>query len=326
MTDSETIRQFYRRLNHKSYGLTELAVIDPNGSGVIATGFFNDEDEFVKACEEYNSKYNIYAGRNPRPEWLPKACVNYLDTKYRQRASDSDIESVTAISLDIDPIRPKNTSATDEGHKKAIEFALSLSNDISGCVDDSGNGAYLWIPFRTPIRLNDSNRDEIKQKCRLWQNGIIKKYMPEKYNLKIDGCFDLSRIKKVIGTWSVKGTIHRQSRFVKEGEASDKVRDSILSLSLTNHLSDQRIIPTQDIPERFIMLLRTNLAIQDLWLSPNDQGDKSAHDWMLGCESAKEGLNSGEIACVLMINPFGKFQRDRRIEYIQNTVRNLMNL
>lgn len=323
MTDSDTIRQFYRRLNHKSYGLTELAVIEPC-KGIIATGFFSDEEAFVKACELYDGRYNIYAGRNPRPEWLPKACENHLDTKYRQRASDSDIEFVTAISLDIDPIRAKGTSATDEEHQKAIEFALNLSNDISGYVDDSGNGAYLWIPFKTPIRRNGNNRDEIKQKCRLWQNGIVRRYQPEKYNLRIDGCFDLSRIKKVIGTWSVKGTIHRQSRFVKEGDACDKVRDSILSLSLINLLADQRIILTHKIPDKFIMLLRTNPAMQDLWLSPNEQGDRSAHDWMLGCELAKEGLKADEIASILMINPFGKYNRDRRIEYIQNTVKNLM--
>jgi hypothetical protein len=208
-------------------------------------------------------------------------------------------------------------------HKRTgitIRHIRDLVNNLErmGIVTKEGKGKIKYI------RLNDNNRNEIKQKCRLWQNGIIRKYMPEKYNLKIDGCFDLSRIKKVIGTWSVKGTIHRQSRFVKEGEASDKVRGAILSLSLINHLSDQRIIPTNDIPDKFIMLLRTNPAIQDLWLSPNDQGDKSAHDWMLGCELAMEGLNSSEIACVLMINPFGKFQRDRRVEYIQNTVRNLI--
>jgi len=325
MTNSETIRRFYQRLNHRHYGVTELVVIDPNGKGVIATGFFTNEDEFVNACDEYNGRYNIYAGRNPRPKWLSKVCENNLDTKHRQRASDRDIEFVTAISLDIDPIRPKDTSATDEQHNKAIEFAVMLHDSIGGWVDDSGNGAYLWIPFKTPIIVSDSSRNEIKQKCRLWQNGLIKRYQPEKHNLRIDGCFDLSRIKKVIGTWSVKGTIHRQSRFVKEGDADDKIRDSILSLSLINNLAEKRITPTHNIPDRFLMLLRTNPAIQDLWLSPYEQGDRSAHDWMLGCELAKEGLKAEEIACVLMLNPFGKFQRDRRIEYIHSTVRNLMN-
>jgi hypothetical protein len=44
------------------------------------------------------------------------------------------------------------------------------------------------------------------------------------------------------------------------------------------------------------------------------------HDWMLGNELAKEGFSPEEIAQVLMLNPFGKFQRDRRYEYIRLTV------
>jgi hypothetical protein len=125
----EAIRRFYRRLNHSTYGVTELVVIDP-GKGIIATGFFRDEDAFLEACMEYNGRYNIYAGRNPRPRWLPKVCMNYLDTHYRQRARDNDIEYITAISLDIDPVRPKGTSSTDSQHRKAIDYALTLHNSV----------------------------------------------------------------------------------------------------------------------------------------------------------------------------------------------------
>ncbi len=63
--DMDTIRGFYRRLNHAGYGVTELAIIDTNGKGVIATGFFSDEKAFIDSCEKYNGRYNIYAGSNP---------------------------------------------------------------------------------------------------------------------------------------------------------------------------------------------------------------------------------------------------------------------
>jgi len=318
--DIVSIRQFYRRLNHHDYGVTELAVIDPNGSGVIATGFFNNEDAFIKACRVYNGVYNIYAGRNPRPAWFPKVCENFLDKRYKQRAKDSDIEYVTAISLDIDPIRPRGRSSTDEQHNRAIQFALSLHNGIGGWVDDSGNGAYLWIPFSSPIRV-DKDRHEIKQKCRLWQTGIIKAYQPGKYGLKIDGCFDLSRLKKVIGTQSVKGSIHRLSRFVRTAKPNDEVRDAILSMQLRAK-PVQSIKPSQNLPESFLRLLKSNRAIQELWLTPDD--DTSMHDWMLGCELMKAGIKPEDIANILMINPFGKYRRDRRYDYIQSTVRNLI--
>jgi hypothetical protein len=322
MSCSDTIRQFYRRLNHKSYGLTELAVIEPC-KGIIATGFFSDEEAFVKACGVYDGKFNIYAGRNPRTKWLPKVFENYLDTVHRQRAKDSDIEHVTAISLDIDPMREKGTSSTDSQHRTAIDFALMLQKKLGGCVDDSGNGAYLWFPFETAIAVDDS--DSLKQKCKLWQDEIVRSYNPERFNLRIDGCFDLSRLKKVIGTVSVKGSTHRLSRFVVMCDPNDRVRDHIMSLQpeASHKISIPGIKNSIKIPERLVNVLRTNYAVKELWLTPN--GDASSHDWMLGCELLKEDFSPDEIAHTLMINPFGKFQRDRRIEYIQNTVKNLLS-
>ena len=318
-------RIFYRRLGHKPYGVTELAVIDPNGKGMIATGFFASEDAFVRACEKYNGKYNIYAGRNPRPRWLPKACMDHLDTRYKQRAKDRDIQYITAISLDIDPIRPKGTSSTDEQHRKAIGFALCLGREIGGWVDDSGNGSYLWIPFENPIRITNKNRDQMKQKCRIWQENIAKAHKPEHFGLRIDGCYDLSRLKKVIGTVSVKGKIHRQSRFIREDKADDKVRDAILGIHLPEihycRIPSPNIRPSYDIPRRFLTLLRNHQSIRRLWLTPGQ--DTSSHDWILGSELVKLGFQPQHIARILMLNPFGKYQRDRRIDYLNTTVNKL---
>jgi len=311
------VKRFYQRLGHKGYGLTELAVIDP-GKGVIATGFFSSEAEFVKASAKYDGRYNIFAGRNPRPRWLPKLCEDTLDTKHRQRAKDSDIEFITAISLDIDPVRPKGTSSSDQQHKRAIWFALKLHQELGGWVDSSGNGSYFWVPFRTPITVR--NRDEIKQKCRLWQTNIAKVYRPEKYGLRIDGCYDLSRVKKVIGTMSVKGRIHRRSRFVTSSKSDNAVRDAILSLTLQPTKTLQ--IKPGSLPQDFFALLKTNPAIQKLWLTPNE--DTSMHDWILGSELVKAGIKADALAKILMLNPFGKYQRDRRYSYIKTTVNKLM--
>ena len=321
----ESVRKFYRRLNHSGYGITELAVIDPTGKrGVVATGFFDDENALIKACMAYNGRYNIYAGRNPRARWFHKPCGNYLDTRYRQRAKDRNIEYITAISLDIDPVRPKGTSATEKQHQSAIDFALTLHHDLSGWVDDSGNGAYLWFPFSTAIPVNDKNRYIIKQQCRLWQQNITKLYQPEKYGLRIDGCFDLSRLKKVIGTESVKGRIHRLSRFVETGDLDDRVRDAILAIEIQPVKQPSQVKASSEIPKRFYSLLKTNSVIRYLWLTPNADNDTSMHDWMLGRELVKAGISSEDIAGILMINPFGKYKRDRRIGYIKTTVNKLM--
>jgi len=334
MINTDDVRWFYRRLNHSDFGLTELVVIDSAAKSIVATGFFDNEGDFVKACEEYSGRYNIYAGRNPRPKWFPKVCENYLDTKQRQRARDEDIQYITAISLDIDPIRPKDTSSTDSQHMRAIDFAMKIQKNTGGWVDDSGNGSYLWIPFETPVKLDEKNRQEVKEKCRLWQAKLARMFQPERYGLRIDGCFDLSRIKKVIGTQAMKGDVHRMASFVLTDEnTSDKVRYSILSMQIQTtpaqtgaYYSHNGIKVTSRLPEKFLNLLRNDKAIQSLWLAPNDKDDTSAHDWMLGCELVKSGItDTKDLARILMMNPFGKYQRDRRYDYVLSTVKNLLS-
>jgi hypothetical protein len=201
-----------------------------------------------------------------------------------------------------------------------------LQSEIGGWVDDSGNGAYLWFPFATAIEVDSNSRHEVRQKCRVWQANIVKVYHPGKHGLRIDGCFDLSRLKKVIGTQSVKGDIHRLSKFVKaDRTADDKIRDAILLLALQADHPAVGVKPSRNLPGKFLRLLKTNRAIQELWLTPDMQNDTSMHDWMLGCELVKEHIDAEDMARILMLNPFGKYQRDRRYDYIQNTVRNLMS-
>jgi len=324
---TQHIKEFYQRLNHKDYGITELVIIDPTGKkGIIATGFFDNEASFLKACQEYNGKYNIYAGRNPRPRWLPKVLENYLDIRYKQRASDKEIKFVTAFSLDIDPIRPKGTSSTEKQHQAAIEYALKVQQNIGGWVDDSGNGTYVWIPFADPIKITGENRESIKLKCKQWQNKIIADYKPEQYGLRIDGCFDFSRIKKVIGTLSVKGKIHRLSQFVLRSKPNNKVRDAILTLDVRQPKERVgRISTSGQLSPDFIRLLQINAVIKELWCNPDENNDTSMHDWKLGCACIEAGIvEPSEIAAILMRNPFGKFHRDRRYDYIETTVNKMV--
>ena len=75
----------------------------------------------------------------------------------KKRAKDEDIRHLTAVSLDIDPVRKKGVAATEDQHQTAIGFALDLQEDLGGDVDDSGNGAYLWISFITPIEITSED-------------------------------------------------------------------------------------------------------------------------------------------------------------------------
>lgn len=325
MIHAKTIRHFYRRLNHGKYGLTELVAIERDTARLAATGFFNDENAFINACKTYNDTCNLYAGRNPRPLWLPKVIENYLDVRYKQRAKDKEIESITAISLDIDPIRPKGVPASENLHQSAIQFACKLQHDLGGSIDDSGNGVYLWFSFAEPIQLTDENRDPLKMKCKLWQKETVRKYQPEKYNLRIDGCFDLCRLKRVIGTFNHNA--QKISQFIRHSENSDTIRNEILAIGVETGIRH----PTQiectlsTLPYRFKRLMKWDLSTSKLWKNPDPHNDTSRHDWMLGLNCVQAGISEPqELATILMNNPHGKYRRDLRWDYVEMTVRKIL--
>jgi hypothetical protein len=328
MIDEPTIRQFFRRLNHKPYGLTELVAIGKNGKGIRATGFFEDEDAFLSASVTLSGTNNLYAGRNPRP-FSFSSSRNKMDTLLRLRASDVQIQTLTAISLDIDPIRPKDQPATAPQREKALRFASLLQRFIGGYVDDSGNGAYLWFPFSTPIHVSRSNVHAVKTQCRQWQQQMVKSFSPSEHGLRVDGCFDFSRLKRVVGSFNHKA--QRLSCFRLIGKPSDKVRDEILSLPKP---SPEKKLPAdsvplfeiaKEIPRRFLQLLDKNDQLRGHWTTPNSVGDRSAHDWILGRYCVEKGItDKGELAIILMKNPFGKYRRDGRREYVGKTVANLV--
>jgi hypothetical protein len=57
----------------------------------------------------------------------------------------------------------------------------------------------------------------------------------------------------------------------------------------------------------------------------DENNDTSRHDWKLGCACIEAGIrNPSEIGAILLHNPFGKFQRDRRYEYVRTTVNKLI--
>ena len=327
MIDTQTIRKFFQRLNHEKYGLTELVALNKNSGNLVATGFFDDEEKFVSSCYGYSRGCNLYAGRNPRPPGVAQN-LDVMDVVRKKRARDRDIKHITAISLDIDPVREKGLASTEEQHDAAIRFALDLQWDFGGDVDDSGNGVYLWIPFVTPIEVTSENFERIKGQCKNWHEALKNKYSPVKYGLRIDGCFDFSRIKRVIGTFNHKA--QRSSIFIRQEGSSDRVRGEILSTEIVERPGSRKarlapISPVPDLPERFRSLLAWDILTRDLWQHPDRGNDKSKHDWMLGLSCVEAGITEpGELAAILMKNPHGKYQRDGREDYVQTTVEKLV--
>ena len=103
MNRTDTIRQFYQRLNHTSPSVTEIRAINPH-TGEVWVGYFDNEDAFLSACEKLNGEFQLYAGRNPRPQELFERAPNQM-RKGIEGGKNTDIQTILHIAVDIDPIR-----------------------------------------------------------------------------------------------------------------------------------------------------------------------------------------------------------------------------
>lgn len=244
--DAGVIRATYRWLAHGPHGVSEVRVIRPSG-GVLGIGFFDDEEAFVQECVRTNAAGNVYVGIQPRPRHLLDLATNTV-RPLRSGAGRRDIEVVTGTVIDIDPVRPKETAATEAELTAATATAEILASwcESQGFVRPrrmmSGNGAQLWFAL-PPILLTDENRETVQANLRAFEAAL--RTRAESATIKVDAIHDLARIIKVIGTISRKGepTPERPHRLSLPLDGFERVEDEALAKRLctpATEMSDAR--------------------------------------------------------------------------------------
>ncbi len=204
--NADAIRTTWRWLAHGQHGVSEVRVIRPGG-GIVGIGFFDDEDAFASECVRTNGAGNVYVGIQPRPRRLLTRAPNVV-RPLRNGAARKDIELVTATVIDIDPVRPKDTAATEQELQSAIAAAEAASDwcEAEGLVRPrlmmSGNGAQLWFAL-PPIELRGAQRERVQAGLKDFEAAIRQRAQSELVH--VDSIHDVARIIKVIGTVSQKG-------------------------------------------------------------------------------------------------------------------------
>ncbi|MCG8417264.1 MAG: hypothetical protein MJE77_04885 [Proteobacteria bacterium] len=239
------VRASYRFLSHSAHGCTELRAIRPGG-GLVRIGYYDNEDDFVASCRSLNGRANIYVGIQPRPMSFLRRSRNALSTTAKG-AKDTDIQWITALILDVDPVRAAHTASTDLELSKARERAQKIAHKVvsrgyrAPVLTMSGNGCHLWFAI-PPRSVSASNREELTERLRLFESKVRERFSDE--SIAIDSIYNLSRIIKVIGTKSIKGrptpsrphrTSHSLSEFVRIDDP--RLLRDILRISLNRPAS-----------------------------------------------------------------------------------------
>lgn len=209
MIDERSIRQWWDIF--KSHGqLTEVRILGK--SKAVYSGYFTDCETMLSELRKYDGLGGMYATINE----IKDACsgreqANRIVKSPKATTNDKEIENRRIILLDFDPERPADTNATDEEVKlaeacmKSVYRYLRDQGFSAPVVANSGNGYHLLY------KVNIPNTDENTKTVELFLKALDMMFGNEQ-TVKVDtSVFNASRISKIIGTPSNKGS-NTQSR------------------------------------------------------------------------------------------------------------------
>jgi len=100
--------------------------------GRIISGYYNSYEKLVKDIKPFDGKANIYITLNPCKPGLLARSANRVKVNPKITTGDNDILCDMWFPIDIDPIRPADTSSTEGELRIALlkrdEIAEYLSN------------------------------------------------------------------------------------------------------------------------------------------------------------------------------------------------------
>ena len=128
----------------------------------------------------------------------------------RRPAKVDDVVWRRHFMVDLDPIRPKDSNASQEEHDAAQSLAFAILEDLAGlgwpcpAVIDSGNG------FQLIYRVNLENRDDSRELLKRCLAAIAQRHKSDVVDVDCD-VFSAIRYMKFPGTMSRKG-LHSTDR------------------------------------------------------------------------------------------------------------------
>ncbi len=198
----ETLRALFEPTD-----VIELRAFHKGGRKRTDAGYFDGDhrDALADAAVRLNTKgAAVYVTLNRiDPQLLGRYC-NRVEEFAQSTATDANVTRRRWLLIDFDPVRPKDTAATDAQVAAAKDRALAAYRMLEAegwpapIVAESGNGYHLLYPLDFP------NDDEARELAKGALEGLAAQFDDDA--VKVDtSVFNAGRITKLYGTVATKG-------------------------------------------------------------------------------------------------------------------------
>jgi hypothetical protein len=169
------------------------------------SGYFNDHNKLAAQAAKLSAvAQGAYITLNPVNTDLLARSANRVRLAGRDfpLTTDADVTARRWLPIDLDPVRPRGVSSTEEEHEFALERARQIRDALRAegwprpILADSGNGAHLL--YKIDLHSDDG---EVVKKC---LEALALRFDDDR--IKVDRTvFNPARIWKLYGTLSRKG-------------------------------------------------------------------------------------------------------------------------
>lgn len=201
MINEQTIRQYWSIFRSDGQ-LVEIRIL---GGGKTWSGYFTDVEAAIESIRSFDG-YGIYATINPvKAACYSRSQRDHIEQRPKATTSDTDIDYRTTLLIDIDPKRPADTNASAEEVEAAHRTAVAVYNFLleqgfeRPVVAFSANGYHLYY------RVYLANTVEIATLVKNFLAALDMLFTDDVVSIDTS-VFNASRIAKLIGTTSNKGT------------------------------------------------------------------------------------------------------------------------
>jgi len=264
MICEEEIKKAINVIKSRPDALFEIRIISPRSKEPIS-GYFTNADKAVEALKKQDlTDTNVYIVLNT----INEACYSRVQrdkfVKVKTATSDKDIDFRDWILVDLDPVRPKDTSSTQEQIDKALAKSGKIHNFLleqgfpRPVIGFSGNGYHLLY------RINMMPTSESKELLKQFLIALDELFSDDEVSVDQVN-FNESRVCKLYGTLAQKGLNteerpHRMSKIIK-------IPDEIIPVEAAYIKKICKIVKPDDIkPNRYNGYSSSNFDIEE-WMN-----------------------------------------------------------